>query len=153
MKFAPALIAIAALSASALSLAQPADPDDCAQKRAGLTSEMEKAKSAGKDAHAVSLERARGELAVSCSEPGERVMSERRISTQEKKVTQAQKAVDAAEKDGKGDGAKARAELKKAQAELERLKRDAAKKEQKQKPKPAQPKPENGGQPPAPAKP
>ncbi len=139
MKFAKTLIAIAALSASALSLAQPSDPDDCAQKRAGLTSEMENAKAAGKDADAMSLERARGELAVSCSEPGERVMRERRISTQEKKVTQLQKAVDAAEQDGKGNATKARAQLHKAQAELERMKREAPakKKAQPEKSKPA----------------
>lgn len=142
MKFANTLIAIAALSASSLAFAQPADPDDCAQKRAGLTSEMENAKAAGKDADAMSLERARGELAVSCSEPSERVMRERRISTQEKKVTQLQKAVDAAERDGKGDATKARAKLQKAQAELERMKREtpAKKKSQADKSsKPAQP--------------
>lgn len=131
MKLARTLIAIAALSAAALAQAQPADADDCAQKQAGLTSEMENAQSAGKDARAVSLERARGELAVSCSEPGERAMRERRISTQEKKVTQLQKAVDDAAAKGNG-AAKEQADLKEAKAELQRMKRAAPTKQQAQ---------------------
>lgn len=130
-KTARTLIALAALSASALTMAQPADADDCAQKQAGLTNEMEKAKSAGQDAEAVSLERARGELAVSCSEPGARAMHDRRVSTQEKKVTQMQKEVDAAQKSGKADNiAKARADLKEAQASLADMKRQAPAKSQ-----------------------
>jgi len=133
MKLAHTLIATAALAASALAHAQAASQEDCNFQHERLTSEMEKAKSAGEDARMLSLERARGELAVSCSEPGARTMKERRISTQEKKVTQMQKAVDSAEKDGKGDATKARANLKEAQAELERMKREAPKKTAQQK--------------------
>ena len=131
-RIARSVIALAVLSASTLAIAQPADQEVCAQRQAGLTSEMENAKSAGEDAQALSLERARGELAVSCSEPGARAMHDRRVSTQEKKVTQMQKELDAARSGGKEDNvAKATAKLKEAQASLAEMKRSAPPKSEK----------------------
>lgn len=117
------LLAIATLSTAAFASTQPAEPEDCAQKRAGLHAEVEKAQTAGNTNRVRGLERALAEIEVSCTEPGMKAKRDRRISTQEKKVSQRQRELDAAERDGKASKIASRqAKLKEAQDELARLK-------------------------------
>ncbi|MDR6215307.1 DUF1090 family protein [Paracidovorax wautersii] len=114
------LIATAAtLAFAGTAAAQPADPDDCQQKRAGVTAEVEQARAAGQDDKVRTLERTLAEFEVSCTEPGEKVKRERRISQAEKDVTRRRLALEDAQRDGKADTiAKRQAELKKAQDAL-----------------------------------
>lgn len=117
------ILALATLSTAAWASTQPAEPEDCAQKRAGLHAEVEKAKTTGNDNRVRGLERALAEIDVSCTEPGLNAKRDRRISEQEKKVSQRQRDLQAAERDGKASKIASRqAKLKEAQDELARLK-------------------------------
>lgn len=113
------LSAAAALAFSAGASAQQADTQECEQKRAGVTAEVEEAKAAGQTDRVRGLERALAEIKVSCTEPGQKAKRERRVSQKEKDVTKRQHELDEAKRDGDADKiAKRQAKLKEAQDEL-----------------------------------